>query len=806
MRKIFNRHNLWIVLFLSGLFFTVNPAETKAATVYALTNTNQLVRFDTAAPQMVTTIGTITNLQGGETILAIDFRPATGQLYALGSSSRLYILNRMTGAATLVGILTTPLSGTRFGFDFNPTVDRIRVVSDTDQNLRVNPNDGSNVVDGTLAYAAGDVNSGQNPNVVGSAYTNNFSGATSTTLYGIDSNRDVLVTQNPANSGTLQTVGSLGVNTSDMVGFDIAADSNTAYASLTVIGFSSFYTINLATGATTQVDLLGVAGVVDIAVEIGTAPAFNVFGLTTNNNLVRFNSSRPNTVLSTTTITGLQAGENVLGIDFRPATGQLYALGSNNRLYTINPGTGAATFVANLSVPTNGTNFGLDFNPVVDRLRIVSDAEQNLRTNPADGATIADTPLSYAGTDPNFGRNPNIVAAGYTNNFAGATSTFLYDIDSNLDILAVQNPANSGSLTTIGSLGVNITGEAGFDISPFNNTALAAFQIAGATGSTLYRINLSTGEASPIGPVGGGAVIRGIAIGGSLAAGAATSTLDFDGDLRTDFAIFRRSNNLWLISNSSDNSTTSVTFGLSSSDILTPGDYDGDGRTDVAVWRTTTGTFFVRRSSAPGNTLFFPFGQPGDEPVARDYDGDGITDFAVVRRQGGLMTWFIRNSSNGVVRIEQFGLASDVVAPGDYDGDGRFDLAVYRGIKSQQATFFVQRSTLGFTAVQFGLGGDLVVPGDYDGDGRTDFAVVRQGSPFTWFILRSSDNSFLAVQYGTNPHLTAQGDYDGDGKTDIAVYDPNNAAFFVFRSSTLTTLVALLGQFGDYPVANYDTH
>jgi hypothetical protein len=661
-----------------------------------------------------------------------------------------------------------------------------------------------------LAFAADDINFGRNPSAVGAAYSNNFNGTGATTLYDIDSNLDILVTQNPANSGTLQTIGKLGVDTSNVVGFDITSATGTAYALLTVVGFDAFYTIDLSTGDATLAGILSITGVTSMAVEIGSTPNFNVFGVTTNNNLVRFISSRPNSILSTTPITGLQAGENVLGIDFRPATGQLYALGSDSRLYTINTVTGAATLVAALSVPLNGTNFGFDFNPAADRIRIVSNTDQNLRVNPNDGSTIVDTPLAYAGTDPNVGRNPNIVAAAYTNNIAGATSTTLYDIDSNLDILVTQFPPNVGALSTVGRLGVNTTSEVGFDIAP-NNTALAAFQLSGATRSTLYTINLATGSAAVVGPIGGGVVIRGIAIAstarqvGAPVAGALSAVLDFEGDGRTDFVVFRPEDVTWHIRNSSDDSTTVVIFGLET-DIFTPGDYDGDGRTDISVWRPQTGFFFVRRSS-DGGFQAFQFGQPGDEPVARDYDGDGRTDFAVVRRQNGVMTWFIRNSSTGTLRVEQFGLATDRVAPGDYDGDGRYDLAVYRGAAGQPATFYVQRSTLGFIAVQWGLGSDLVVPGDYDGDGKTDFAVVREQNGLkTWLILRSSDNTLFAVQFGTDQHLTAQGDYDGDGRTDVAVYDRATGAFFIFQSSTFTARIVQWGQSGDYPVANFDTH
>ena len=139
---------------------------------------------------------------------------------------------------TVVGAqFTTLLNGGAFGFDFNPTVDRIRVTSDAVENLRLNPDTGTVTVDVNL-------NPG-NPNVVGSAYTNNFAGATTTTLYDIDSNLDILAIQNPPNNGTLNTVGSLGLNTSDLVGFDISQQNPTAYASLTVGGISAFYTINL---------------------------------------------------------------------------------------------------------------------------------------------------------------------------------------------------------------------------------------------------------------------------------------------------------------------------------------------------------------------------------------------------------------------------------------------------------------------------------------------------------------------------------------------------------------------------------
>lgn len=251
-----------------------------AATIYGVTLANHLIRFSSATPGTVDLDVAITGLQAGETILGLDARPGTlgldprpvaRQLYALGSTGRVYRLNPVTGAATQVSTLTgATLSGTSFGVDFNPIPDRLRVVSDADQNLRVNVDTGAVTTDTALAYAAGDAAAGQNPNVVGVAYTNNFSGTTTVTLYGIDSARDTLVRQGSVdgspvspNSGQLFTVGALGVDTSDVVGFDIASRTGTAFAALTTAlspdgpAGSRLYTINLTTGAATLVGNIG---------------------------------------------------------------------------------------------------------------------------------------------------------------------------------------------------------------------------------------------------------------------------------------------------------------------------------------------------------------------------------------------------------------------------------------------------------------------------------------------------------------------------------------------------------------------
>jgi len=248
----------------------------RAETIVALTSGNRLLFFDSATPGTVTKSITITTVSN-DALKAIDFRPATGNLYAFGASGRFYILNLTTGATSVPPAVPVAVPGTSFDIDFNPTVDVVRVTSDADVNVRFNPDDGTIVQqDPALNYAAGDAHSGANPNIVGAAYTNNFAGAAATVLYGIDSGVDTLVIQNPPNAGILNTVGPLGVDTSIQVGFDISQGTGVAYASLTVGGTAGLYTISLANGAATLVGNIGNAGslagetIVDLAVPTAT--------------------------------------------------------------------------------------------------------------------------------------------------------------------------------------------------------------------------------------------------------------------------------------------------------------------------------------------------------------------------------------------------------------------------------------------------------------------------------------------------------------------------------------------------------
>jgi hypothetical protein len=243
------------------------------------------------------------------------------------------------------------------------------------------------------------------------------------------------------------------------------------------------------------------------------ANAALIYGTTTSNGLVSFDSAAPGTLLSSVAISGLQANESVIGIDFRPANGLLYALtrdaAEDGRIYTINTATGAATLAVTLvGPPSDAAGFGTDFNPVPDRLRLVDTNQNNLRINVDNGVVAPDSLLAYAPGDPRFGTIPTIGASAYTNSFAGATTTTLYGIDIALAQLVTQAPPNAGLLNTVGPLGVapNSVERAGFDIlaGPGGTNTAFAMLSTQTSPNGFYTLNLTSGVASLVGDIGVG--------------------------------------------------------------------------------------------------------------------------------------------------------------------------------------------------------------------------------------------------------------------------------------------------------------
>jgi hypothetical protein len=715
--------------------------------VFGVTTTNDLVSFYSSTPGTI--IGTlpITGLQPGESILGIDFRPATGELYGLGSTSRIYRINTANGVAAQVGTgtLSTPLNGTDFGFDFNPTIDRIRVVSDGEQSMAINPDTAAVAVSATL-----------NPpgNVVAAAYTNNFAGATSTTLYDLDSVSDLLLTQVPA-TGALTAVGPLGVNASGLTGFDISP-TGVAFASITLNAASTtnFYVVNLGTGAASLVATIGGgAQIRDTAVRLR---AEVLYGLTVaagpTHNLVRFNAATPSIIISTVAITGLQAGETLLGIDFRPAAGQLYGLGSTSRLYTINAATGVATQVGTgqLSTLLSGTNFGFDFNPSVDRIRVVSDAEQNIALNPNSAAVTVNNPLNPAG---------NVVAAAYSNNFAGATSTTLYDIDSTASTLSTQVPA-TGALTVVGTnLGISISnGNVGFDIaSGTGNPYLSAYM--GGSSPGLYRVNLSAGTATLIGTINVTDTLVDISV---QIEGPAVAGGDTPGS-------YISAGGSWFLRNSSSPGSADAVFTYGAGGptmIPIKGDWDGDGDDTIGIYDSSSGAFFLRNANSPGpaEVPIFTFGPGGVNfvPIAGDWDGDG--DDTVGLYDSGSGNFFLRNTNanGGADLVFTFGVGGAIPLAGDWNNDNTDTIGIYH---ASSGTFFLRNSNTNgpadITPFSFGAPNRTPVAGDWNSDG-TDTIGVYDPATAVWFLSNGfTGTADFGFSYGPAGSAGLVGDWDG---------------------------------------------
>lgn len=576
-----------------------------------LLDSNRLAYMNFAAPALsLNMLGTVSGLTAGDKLVSIDRRPQNGFLYGLGYNSvagsvTLYVIHPETLVATSLGLAGGFTDGsmmgtgvriglndaTRFEMDFNPAVDRVRVINSLGQNFRMNPNNGA-VVDGDLGGAPASV-SGTNMDGAlnggataahGTAYVNNVANNGGiTTQYTVKENPGMLFIQNPPNAGTLSAPLTLTSAVNTILGFDIAPGVSTSASNAAVTSGSGYLllrslagtpvslaNVNLVNGALSNVAaIIGGDGAQGLAVQSPASMA--VVALSEDGTqLVRFAAATPGVTTfasapmpaTPNVITGVTAGESLVGIDFRPATGQLYALGvnptaDNGTIYRLDPQLGTATSVGTAGsiafVGTDGVTpvdlpdpntagYGFDFNPVVDRIRVTTSTGLNFRLNqltgmPVDGdgvASPAGTPANSAnGTNPDGSINVGGTASGvsgaaYTNSVSGTTVTTLYALSDAGSQLTIQNAPNAGTQTLpltvrLNGATLDFTHVNGFDIPSdvrvsANNAAatsgsgFAALTVGGVTG--LYRIDLATGAASNLGEIGlGTAGLRGLAVG-----------------------------------------------------------------------------------------------------------------------------------------------------------------------------------------------------------------------------------------------------------------------------------------------------
>ena len=498
------------------------------------------------------------------------------------------------------------------------------------------------------------------------------------------------------------------------------------------------------------------------------------YGLTAGNQLVRFDTANPGVIQASASIQGLNAGEVVVGMDYRPRTGQLYAVavdgsgtGLNARLLTVNPFNGNTTAVGGgFVLPANQAafGFGVDFNPTVDLLRVVNTAGANIRVNPNTGAVagvdVPQTPLAQ-----------QIDAAAYDRNFdgrLGANGTTLYVLNRLSGQLQTQggvnqNPSpNTGVLQNVGPLNVTYDSTSGmnFDIPASGAGGGLGFftadtQAGAGVTTQLFTVNLTTGAATAVGVVGTGQALTGLAV-------VPDSVLVAGGQV-------------------GGRSVVEVRAGTTGALIRTIEPYPGF-RAEIRV-----ATADVNRDSVPD---IITGAGPGGGPHVKVFDG--VTG-AEIRSFYAYDPGFL----GGVF-----------VAGGDLNGDGFFDLitGADRGGGPHVRAFNGNTGAelLSFFAYDPSFpGGVRVAAGDFNNDGIDE--VVTAAGPTGGPHVKVFDgttaamvSSFFAYDAGfVGGVYVAAGDVNGDGVTDIVTGAGTGAGPHV--KSFSGTSGAVISSFFAYP-------
>ena len=477
---------------------------------------------------------------------------------------------------------------------------------------------------------------------------------------------------------------------------------------------------------------------------------------------------------------------------------------------------GVATAVITFAVP--GPVFGSN------GLLVVTGTQTcGARTFPA-GTTVAQTSLLDTGGGAlQNGTNSFLLISSTTPITAGTD----YDTDNNgtLESLPVGATVIDGVSWSDGGAGDITYGSVVLSASggtigactrfPGNTTANSAAAwyggaMTGTNDANTYSASIRTanfpsdGALTPGAPNVGTAVVPGRA------------PLDFNGDGKTDFVITRDSAGLrtWYILYNGTATFDAPRWGIDTDENV-PADYDGDGKTDLAVWRggAPGQSFFYILQSSNGTVRVENFGQGGDIPkVVADYDGDGKADVAVYRdgaSPGAQSFFFYRGSLNnpsGNITFVPWGINGDIPTSGDFDGDSKADFAIRRN-SGGNGLFYIAKSSGGTDVVFFGLATDGIAPGDFDGDGKTDLTAGRIIGTTGQLYWRNSSTGTVSgpVEDGnvTNDSL-AIGDYDGDGKSDIGLWRSTDGTYYIFNPTSGVWSFVRWGAAGDRAVGEWN--
>jgi hypothetical protein len=243
-----------------------------------------------------------------------------------------------------------------------------------------------------------------------------------------------------------------------------------------------------------RITLLCSAGL--LTLSAGAASAAELLALGADGQLFKIDVA----ALKTSASMAVSGASDLRGLDLRPATGQLYALGGNDQLYTLDAATGVATAAAKLQTALTGSGQAVvDFNPVADRLRLLGPDGSSLRVNVDSGEVAVDGKVAYAADGPYVGQNARVVAGAYSNAYAGTQATALYNVDLASAGLMLQNPPNDGVQQLVGKIADGL-GSAALDIASDGKGGNTAYLL---TGTTLHQLDLASGKPTPLGEIAG---------------------------------------------------------------------------------------------------------------------------------------------------------------------------------------------------------------------------------------------------------------------------------------------------------------